>query len=71
MFRPKLIDHNKNKKKKDKDDEKSDNSDSEAVRAYKKQQAHVEKLYWHEGEAGKSADRECKCVYGETRHYSR
>ncbi len=62
---------NKPKKKKKDDDEQSDNSDNSVVRAYKKQQAHVEALYWHEGDAGRSADRECACVYGETRHYKR
>ena len=69
MFTPRI---NKPKKKKGQDDDaKSDNSDTPAQRAYKKQQAHVEYLYWHEGNAGRYADRECTCVYGETRHYHR
>ena len=50
MFRPTLIQHKSTSKKKDKDD--SDNSDNEVTKAYKKQQAHVEKLYWHEGQPG-------------------
>lgn len=41
------------------------------VKAYKKQQAHVEKMYWYEPWGGKHADRECVCVYGEARHYKK
>jgi hypothetical protein len=71
MFKPTLISRPqtaRNKKTKDVD---SDCSDNSVVRAYKKQQAHVESLYWHEGFGGHSATRECVCVYGETRHYKR
>ena len=39
---------NQPKKKKKDDDEQSDNSDNTVVRAYKKQQAHVEQMYWWE-----------------------
>lgn len=67
MFKPKI---NQPKKKKN-DDEESDTSDTPAQKAYKKQQAHVEKLYWHEGDPGRSSARECVCVYGETRHFKR
>ena len=69
MFKPYLIPPLKKPKKDDDDDAKSDNTDNTIVRAYKKQQAHVEALYWHEGAAGQSSARECSCVYGEGRHY--
>ena len=69
MFKPKI--NVIKKKKRDSDDEESDTSDTPAQKAYKKQQAHVEKLYWHEGDGGRAATRECYCVYGETRHYKR
>jgi len=26
-------------------------------------------LYWHEGDGGRSAVRDCACVYGETKHF--
>ncbi len=67
MFTPKI----NPPKKKPKDDEESDTSDTPAQKAYKKQQAHVEQLYWHEGDPGRSSARECVCVYGETRHYKK
>ena len=70
MFTPRLIRPQTAKNKKT-DDVESDCSDNTVVRAYKKQQAFIEKLYWHEGDAGRCADRECTCVYGETRHYKK
>lgn len=70
MFKPKLVARPQTAKNKKKDHD-SDCSDNSVVRAYKKQQAHVEYLYWHEGFGGNSAARECVCVYGETKHYKR
>ena len=55
MFTPRI---NKPKKKKDEDEE-SETSDTPAQKAYKKQQAHVEYLYWWEP------------TYTETVHYKR
>ena len=68
MFKP-MINRPKTAKK-DKDEE-SDCSDNTVVRAYKKQQAHVEALYWHEGATSNCAWRECVCEYGETKHYKK
>ena len=74
-FKPTLYERPKTAKEKEREREKAEDeadcSDNTVVRAYKKQQAHVEKLYWHEGYGGNSADRECACVYGEERHYKR
>lgn len=74
-FKPTLYERPKTAKEREREREKAEDeadcSDNTVVRAYKKQQAHVEKLYWHEGDAGYAAGRECACVYGEERHYKR
>ena len=48
MFTPKI---NKPKKKKNESDEESDTNATPAQKAYKKQQAHIERMFWHEGAA--------------------
>ena len=68
MFKPRI---NEPKQRRRDSDDLSQNSDTPATKAFKKQQAHVEKLYWHEGDPGKASARECACVYGETRHYKK
>jgi len=74
-FKPTLYERPKTAKEREKEreqaEDEADCSDNTVKRAYKKQQAHVEKLYWHEGDAGTSSYRECVCVYGETRHYKK
>ena len=67
MFKPKLIVPKKAKKTEEK--EQTDDEDPPAVRAFKKQQAHVEKLYWHEGSTGNADAHDCSCVYGEGGFY--
>ena len=69
MFKPKCIENWYNKPKKKDEEEEDDLTPKQ--REYKKQQAFISKLYWHEGDGGRAAGRECKCVYGETRHYAR
>ena len=72
-FKPTLYERPKTAKEREREREKAEDeadcSDNTVQRAYKKQQAHVEKLYWHEGDPGHASGRECVCVYGETRHY--
>lgn len=72
-FKPTLYERPKTAKEREREreqaEDEADCSDNTVQRAYKKQQAHVEKLYWHEGNPGRASVRECTCVYGETRHY--
>ena len=50
------------------DDTGSDHSQNSEVRALKHQQASVDRLYFHEGDPGKTSDRHCACARGERRH---
>lgn len=74
-FKPKLYERPKTAKEREREREKAEDeadcSDNTVQRAYKKQQAHIEALYNHEGDPGRAAGRECYCVYGEARHYKR